>query len=650
MSMSDPSNQAKAIFLAAIEGHTPEQWPAFLDQACAGDALLRCEVEKLLQARSEMGSFHEAPRASATEAEALGGDDRDASLDFLASSEKADSLGRLGHYEIFEVIGRGGMGVVLRAFDDKLHRVVAIKVMAAQLAANAAARKRFAREAQAQAAVSHDHVVTIHAVDEMNGLPYLVMQYVSGMSLQERLDRGGPLQLVEIVRIGMQTAAGLAAAHAQGLIHRDIKPANILLENGVERVKITDFGLARAATDASLTQSGVVSGTPHHMSPEQAEGKPVDHRSDLFSLGSVLYAMCTGRAPFRASGPMAILKRVCEETPTPIREINAEIPDWLAAIVARLHAKDRAERFSSAAEVAELLGRHLAHLQRPSVVPLAASAAVKVAGPESSKGVGESTPFGHREAASFHFPSATHTITTRKPRPDEQRLIAGRAHVDFASYGCITILFALLPAYLLGNLGSWLGGFISPEATTIGQWIGWALAAILFVAAIVSFIPYERRRRQWAVQDRQAQAIQDIHVVEPGVIEIGLASDNEPILAFQIGDNKILYLQGQWLREYGTYGVDASDQEPYEEIFNGLPAPYSFPSTEFTISRLPNSGEVLGIRAHGRYLAPGAVVECLKLEYDFADSELLDGSLQDIAGILAREHQQRNSGAPDKRK
>ncbi|HMF17666.1 MAG TPA: serine/threonine-protein kinase, partial [Gemmataceae bacterium] len=521
---------------------------------------------------------------------------------------------------------------------------------AAQLAANAAARKRFTREARAQAAVSHDHVVTIHAVEEMNGLPYLVMQYVSGMSLQERLDRGGPLQLVEIVRIGMQTAAGLAAAHAQGLIHRDIKPANILLENGVERVKITDFGLARAATDASLTQSGVVSGTPHHMSPEQAEGKPVDHRSDLFSLGSVLYAMCTGRAPFRASGPMAILKRVCEETPTPIREINAEIPDWLAAIVARLHAKDRAERFSSAAEVAELLGRHLAHLQRPSVVPLAASAAVKVAGPESSKGVGESTPFGHREAASFHFPSATHTITTRKPRPDEQRLIAGRAHVDFASYGCITILFALLPAYLLGNLGSWLGGFISPEATTIGQWIGWALAAILFVAAIVSFIPYERRRRQWAVQDRQAQAIQDIHVVEPGVIEIGLASDNEPILAFQIGDNKILYLQGQWLREYGTYGVDASDQEPYEEIFNGLPAPYSFPSTEFTISRLPNSGEVLGIRAHGRYLAPGAVVECLKLEYDFADSELLDGSLQDIAGILAREHQQRNSGAPDKRK
>src|SRR5207245_7406903 len=139
-------------------------------------------------------------------------------------------------------------------------------------------------------------------------------------SLQERLNRTGPLELNEILRIGMQTARGLAAAHTLGLIHRDIKPANILLENGVERVKITDFGLARAVDDASLTQSGVVAGTPQYMSPEQARGEAVDQRSDLFSLGSVLYALCTGRAPFRASGSMAVLKRVCEETPSLIRE------------------------------------------------------------------------------------------------------------------------------------------------------------------------------------------------------------------------------------------------------------------------------------------------------------------------------------------
>src|SRR5262249_29153495 len=193
---------------------------------------------------------------------------------------------------------------------------------------------------------------------------------VSGMSLQQRLDREGPMELQEILRIGMQTASGLAAAHAQGLVHRDIKPANILLENGVERVKVTDFGLARAAADAALTQSGVIAGTPHYMSPEQAEGKAIDQRTDLFSLGSVLYAICTGRAPFRCSGTMAVLKRVCEETPTPIRETNPAIPEWLVAIIDKLHAKDPAQRYQTAAEVAELLGRHLAHVQHPSVAPL----------------------------------------------------------------------------------------------------------------------------------------------------------------------------------------------------------------------------------------------------------------------------------------
>lgn len=151
-------------------------------------------------------------------------------------------------------------------------------------------------------------------------------------------------------------------------MHRDVKPANILLENGVERVKLTDFGLARAADDASLTQSGMITGTPSFMSPEQAEGKPVDHRSDLFSLGSVLYAMCTSRPPFRAGTSVGVLKRVCEETPTQIRQTNPETPDWLAAVVEKLHAKDPAARFQSAAEVAELLGRHLAQVQHPSTV------------------------------------------------------------------------------------------------------------------------------------------------------------------------------------------------------------------------------------------------------------------------------------------
>lgn len=291
-------------------------------------------------------------------------DEPDLAVSFLTPSPKPGLLGTLGGYEILEVLGRGGMGIVLKAIDPGLHRVVAIKALAPQLATTAAARRRFAREAQAAAAVSHDHVVTIHAVEETNGLPYLVMQYVPGRTLQDRLDRQGPLEVKEILRIGMQAASGLAAAHAQGLVHRDIKPSNILLENGVQRVRISDFGLARAIDDSCLTQNGVVAGTPEYMAPEQARGEALDARADLFSLGSVLYAMCTGRPPFRAANTPAVLRRVEEETPRPVRELNPDIPDWLAAAITRLHAKDPADRFQSAAEVADLLCRHLAQLQQ----------------------------------------------------------------------------------------------------------------------------------------------------------------------------------------------------------------------------------------------------------------------------------------------
>ncbi len=180
----------------------------------------------------------------------------------------------------------------------------------------------------------------------------------------------GPLALVEILRIGVQAATGLAAAHAQGLVHRDVKPANILLADGVERVKLTDFGLARAADDASLTRTGVIAGTPQYMSPEQARGESVGQRSDLFSLGSVLYAMCTGRAPFRAETSYGVLRRITDEEPRPIREINPDIPEWLCRIVARLMSKEPDARFASAREVAELLEGCLAHVQQPTSAPL----------------------------------------------------------------------------------------------------------------------------------------------------------------------------------------------------------------------------------------------------------------------------------------
>ena len=289
-------------------------------------------------------------------------------LSFLAPSDDPRMLGRMGIYEVAGVIGYGAMGVVLKAFEASLNRYVALKVLWPHLAINVAARRRFAREARAAAAVVHDHVVPIYAVDEFRGFPYIVLRYVPGRSLHERIARQGRLQVDEVLRIGRQIAAALDAAHAQGLVHRDVKPANILLENGIERVLVTDFGLARAADDASLTHSGIVVGTPQFMAPEQARGDAIDHRGDLFSLGSVLYTMCAGHPPFRAETVVGVLTRICGDSPRPLREINPDIPEWLAAFIARLMAKDRNHRFQSAAETARILERELAHLQNPSSV------------------------------------------------------------------------------------------------------------------------------------------------------------------------------------------------------------------------------------------------------------------------------------------
>ncbi len=278
---------------------------------------------------------------------------------FLDPPIAPGELGRLGRYIVQALVGRGGMGVVFRALDERLNRVVAIKVLNARDVGSAVARQRFEREAKAAAAISHDHVVPIYHVDEHQGATYLVMPLIAGQSLEEQLSQSGLLPLPQIVRIGMETALGLAAAHQHGLVHRDVKPANILLEDSTRRVKITDFGLARAIDDDSLSRSGVVAGTPSYMSPEQAAGLAIDHRSDLFSLGTLLYRMCTGELPFRAAGTLAILKRIAEDPPRPIRELNRDIPPWLCALIERLHAKKPAVRLQSAQEVAELLAAHL---------------------------------------------------------------------------------------------------------------------------------------------------------------------------------------------------------------------------------------------------------------------------------------------------
>jgi serine/threonine protein kinase len=210
-------------------------------------------------------------------------------------------------------------------------------------------------------------ILTVHSSGK---LPYIVMPYVACESLQQRIDRTGPLELVDILRIGVQTANGLAAAHAQGLVHRDVKPANILLEIGVERVMLTDFGLARAIDDASITRTGVIAGTPLYMSPEQARGEAIDARSDLFSLGSVLYTLATGRPPFRAESTYGILRRLNDDAPRPLREISPQFPSWFAMIVHKLLAKQPGERFASASQFAHTLEQCLAHVQQPTAVEL----------------------------------------------------------------------------------------------------------------------------------------------------------------------------------------------------------------------------------------------------------------------------------------
>ena len=263
---------------------------------------------------------------------------------------------------------------MLKGFQEELNRLVAVKVMAPHLASVAAARKRFAREARAAAAIMHPNVLPILHVDSSGQLPFLVMPYVDCESLQDRLDRDGALPILDVLRIAVQVARGLAAAHAQGLVHRDVKPANILLERGVERVMLTDFGLARAVDDATLTRSGLIAGTPHYMSPEQTRGEGVDTRSDLFSFGSVLYAMATGRPPFRAETTYGILRRVTDYAPRAIRELHPDFPDWFDGIVLRLLHKSPDKRFSSADEIAQLLEDCLAHAQQPAAIPRPAAA------------------------------------------------------------------------------------------------------------------------------------------------------------------------------------------------------------------------------------------------------------------------------------
>lgn len=268
-------------------------------------------------------------------------------LGFLDEAKHPEMLGRIGRYDIEAVLGRGGMGVVFRAHDSNLHRSVAVKVLLPTWAASDRARERFAREAQAAASVAHENVIPIYNVEADGDLPYLVMQYVPGGTLEQWAKKSQPIDVATILRIAAQLAEGLAAAHRRGLIHRDIKPANVMVGENTDRVWITDFGLARAADQMTLTQTGVIAGTPHYMSPEQARGEAIDQRSDIFSLGCVFYFLATGKPPLDAENTLAVLQRIIHDRPEPLPRLRDDLPPSFVSLVDQMLSVSPSDRPSN---------------------------------------------------------------------------------------------------------------------------------------------------------------------------------------------------------------------------------------------------------------------------------------------------------------
>jgi Tol biopolymer transport system component len=326
------------------EAQPPGERASFLDQACAGDAGLRGEVERMLAGDSEAAGFLEAPAVEMA-ARAL-----------AADAVRISPGSRLGPYEIVSFAGAGGMGEVYKAKDTRLNRTVAIKVLPPLAAGNAERRRRFLREARAASALNHPNIVTIYDVVSEDGRDSIVMEYVEGKTLADRIGRKG-LPLRDALHYAIQIADGLAAAHAAGIVHRDLKPGNIMLTGPASGdpglVKLLDFGLARRVElgpghDTTLTMEGAILGTPAYMSPEQAQGKPVDARSDIFSFGSVLYQMVTGRRAFEGDSHISTLAAVVEREP---RRLPSSVPRDLERTIARCLRKDPARRFQDMADL-----------------------------------------------------------------------------------------------------------------------------------------------------------------------------------------------------------------------------------------------------------------------------------------------------------
>ena len=357
-------HEVERLLHGALE-RTPAERAAFLDAASGGDASLRAEVESLL--------------ASAPGAEGYleGGAVEDAAA-LLEQTEPPPLVGsRLGSYVIEARLGAGGMGEVYLAHDDRLDRKVALKLLDPVIAGDAGARARFLREARLASSLDHPNVCTIHEVGEADGRAFMAMQYVEGRRLDE-VTGGRPLPPSEMLPLALQVADALAAAHEKGIVHRDLKTANVIV-TARGQAKVLDFGIAKRlsetgpADDPRLTATGTVLGTPASMSPEQACGGAIDHRSDVFSLGVLMYEMATGRAPFEGKSRAEVMRALLGTAHVPAAEVNPEVPASLSAVIDRALAKEPDRRPQTMDELMAELRRaaHDAGLSSSALAPVA---------------------------------------------------------------------------------------------------------------------------------------------------------------------------------------------------------------------------------------------------------------------------------------
>jgi serine/threonine protein kinase/dienelactone hydrolase len=342
--MANKEQSAEEIFGAALD-LPPEQRSAYLVRACRGSPELRNLVEELLCDCQRMGSFLDEPLLAVSGA---------GQLPLTVSGQILTTGHKLGRYTVIEPIGSGGMGAVYRARDEKLERVVAIKILSPGLVTGDEGRRRFRKEALALAKLSHPHIAAVYDVGEQDGVDYLVMECVPGQTLAAKL-KNGPFPIEDATSIVLEIAGALEEAHERGVIHRDLKPANVMI-TPKGRAKVLDFGIAKLleplTPDATASiETGFIIGTPLYMSPEQAKGNPVDARTDLWSLGVIYFELLAGRTPFRGEGNIAVLHAIIENPPASLREFRPDAPQLASQIICRSLEKDPANRYQSASEV-----------------------------------------------------------------------------------------------------------------------------------------------------------------------------------------------------------------------------------------------------------------------------------------------------------